>query len=93
MKKILLTASFGLIFLGTNYVSAIYSVSNQDYGNKYCGWVDEHRSETTYNVYEQAPQRNGFRNEEQSTTYKSQTYGDTTYHTAYPSSPRKGYSR
>lgn len=46
----------------------------------------------SYNVFQEQSDRKGFESNKPIKTYRSETYGDTTYHTLYPTSPRKGFS-
>lgn len=86
----------GSIFLfNTSFAHPCNSETNQEIQDKYCGWMDQYlqlKSTTSYDVHQQPLKRNGFQNEGPSFTSKSQTFGDTTYHTYESPSSRKGFS-
>ena len=92
------------MMIGTTFLfNSAFTYESHDYPNDYqrksrlskkYGCIDESDripNNSHYDVYERAPKRPGFQNDELPYRSKSQTYGDTTYHTYdYPQS-RNGF--
>lgn len=95
MKKVLIGSLLGVIFLvNSGFAYSYYQNTDSDWGNQdpYRSSLSIPENTSHYHVYQQAPKRNGFENEELPFTSKSQTFGDTTYHIYDSKQPRRGFS-
>jgi hypothetical protein len=97
MNKTILIAAAGILSLCDSifaYAPSHECVNSRRSLHEQYGCIDESDRmpyNTHYNVYQSAPQRHGFQNYDAPYTFKSETYGDTTYHTYQPQSSRKGF--